>query len=1114
MKKFLSFISIAIVMTLMASAMLLIPTAAETEVVNSKNVVFISDAVKDLAAGMTQAQAVATYDGSSADKPLYPTPVQTHELKENADKTVGRYYLNTALYQAAEKLLDTGGTIVICGPVRIDDDDAYGSSLYNKDFEFPESDRRITITNVYNDIDYRTTNSARLEIGGAVNLLLGSPVTMEHIKINCTTAGRLICAQGNDLVMGEGITNDLPSVANGNGWFYPSIVGGKRFGDLDSDTSVTIKSGSYGFVSGSSWGNNMDNPSCQNGDVNLNLLGGTYTSFISGISARRRILYATEADPDLYESANYSSVYVNGDINITIGGSAVFRSYVYAVSPACFGEAGHSVYIKVLGGFGNGKLLVKEWTASTFPEGTGIAPERIVLDMSDANLTDAVLNDMINQNKNAMQILYPAKWLQTYTVNTYPSNSTVFKGDSVTSKGASLTLNFKNLKDNATTYTQTVTYDGKVAAFKAECDTSENGTATTSYKYGTKEYHTEKTTVVQTPDVSILGARLRITESDNADNSQEQTLRFVANYTANGVTVTDKGVLVVKAYMLSSPDKLNFENTYGMFVCNPAPGAEYAAGAHTNFECDYTSINQKEFNTDYYARAYVKFMCDGKEYVKYSDVITRNPYTIALQATQDSSSETDKAKGYLRDNLITVFDNYSPTTQYTSDKQLESLRNTVVAYMELQANIEWMPAETFAFYNDLNVSVNDDGSLSIVGSDQPENGVRRKAIYEAGKTYKGIPYASSGWLERRTTNVEHFTSLLEGSGTVKTLPMTLKGYDSYNTLTPFVKTICSAFCSSSYHPHISDCVGSLLIGSTSRYFSSVFTDLQLEAAYQNYRMFPGSHCSQAVFTSWNNIIDNKATVSRLASTSNMVPGHNTGVLPVGCYVFTETTLRSDTNQIAQQLNAKEDMYESYDQLKPGDALIHYGYDSKGNGSGHTRLVLSVDTENMKVKTLECANWDAPQADVTSNGGAAESYDDLTTNWLELEYTYDYLISDGFLPITIEELRTGLSDVESVILTDVDLGECLAAGTLEGWVKSNKSIDAVRPIIKDMNGTVIYDYTSYLLDEARHVSSFDLGELDLSFALESGTKYMFSFEVNTATSTDNVPIVTDYVFTAK
>ena len=43
MKKFLSLMSIAIVVVLFASAVLLVPTAAETEVVNSNNVVFVSD---------------------------------------------------------------------------------------------------------------------------------------------------------------------------------------------------------------------------------------------------------------------------------------------------------------------------------------------------------------------------------------------------------------------------------------------------------------------------------------------------------------------------------------------------------------------------------------------------------------------------------------------------------------------------------------------------------------------------------------------------------------------------------------------------------------------------------------------------------------------------------------------------------------------------------------------------------------------------------------------------------------------------------------------------------------------------------------------------------------
>ena len=660
MKKFLSFISIAIVMTLMASAMLLIPTAAETEVVNSKNVVFVSDIVKDNETAKSE-----KWDGSSPDKPLYPTPVQAHEVEEvivEGGTNYGKYYLNTALYQAAEKLIDTGGTIVICGPVVIDNDDSYGSSAKTKDFYLPETDKRITITSVYNGVDYRTNGSnAEFVIGEAANISFSSPVTMEKIKITCTTVGRLICARGNDLVMGDGITNGTAP----NGYYYPSIVGGRRFGDLESDTSVTIKSGTYYYVMGSSWGllslttdaNGANvtganggyvfaNPSCQTGDVHLNLLGGTYRGDVCGVNVHGRDFNPVD---NTSSGQSYNSVVLKGDVYITVGASATFGGSVYAYNTKAFAEEGHSIYVKVLGGAFYKNAGVKEICSfsKTSADG-GYTPAKITLDLSAEALTarksssvacyankDELLNYLIT-NKGNMTIVYPSSWLTSVTATTKPSNPSVIKGDVVTAEGAVLTASFTNKYDTSKTYNSTITYSKDNAAFSVVCDTSKAGNVTTTYKYGTTTYHTETTNVVEAPEVSILGARLKVTPSSNVNNTQEQTLRFVANYTntlASGMTVTDKGILVVKAYMLTSPDKLNFENTYGMAVCKPASGSEYAAGTLKNFECDYTSINQKEFNTDYYARAYVKFTYGGKEYVKYSDVITRNPYTVALQAT-------------------------------------------------------------------------------------------------------------------------------------------------------------------------------------------------------------------------------------------------------------------------------------------------------------------------------------------------------------------------------------------------------------------------------------------------------------------------------------------------
>ncbi len=1086
MKKFFSLVLVAIAVVISLSMTVLFSASAEVDNASQKeNVIFISD------------NATAGGDGSSAESPLYPSEVPAYEISEvidsdddSATETYGKYYLRTALYQASEKLIDTGGTIVICGPVVIDNSNSYGSSTSNKDFYLAESDKEIIITSTYNGVDYAKTNGACLSIGGAAHLSLSGPTTFEYITIKNTAQNRLICARGNKLVMGDGITCSLPT-GQTSGYYYPSIAGGKRYASLVGDTNVTIKSGTYAYISGSNWGTprkEIDKETGEEvaaidlhtGNVYLNLLGGTYRANVSGMSA------------------NAYNVVVDGDIYMNIGTNCYFGMAAYATSSGRFAREGCKVYVRLDGrpAFYKDRGVSKQLSfASSLSSGVYDA-ESYILDLASANprsrttgtAGEYITNYLITQS--GMSIIYPANWATSVTATVDPVKpNAVFKGDVIGSEGAVLNVSFLNKYDNTTTYSSTVSFDESNYAFKTECDTSTAGKKTVDYYYGNTKYYSTEIDVLELPTIGIQGARIKT-------NDDVQTLRFVASHSgpiADGAVITEKGVIVIKGHMLSSPDKLNFDETYGMFKCLPAADGTVSVGNTERFECNFDLINRDEFNTDYYARAYLKFNYGGKEYVRYSDVISRNPYDIAKRAIE-GGLETQETKDNLQAKVVDAYDNFDQTKQYASDDTVNELRQRVVAYMRKQATIEWTPSETFALYNNLTDTVI-----------ESEGGIAFMGIFEAGKTYYGMPYVSSINHFVNTSNFESFTHLVGENNVVDV--------ESLGVTKHVLPSKCDSWKCSFSHDDISDCIAAY-DNKMKGYIDGTFTDDQKIAAYQNYTVFPGSHCSQAVFMAWNTVINNKGTVDRLAYTSNMVPGHNSGIIPVGDYVYTGTERRSDTKVIAQELNTKEVMYASYDKLRPGDAMIQYLYNADGEGAGHTRLIISVDPTAKTVTTLECANWAVPYVNVKSTDGTAVLDSAANSCWKELTYNYDYLIETGYLPVTIKELTTGLVEKDSVIYTDAELNKDLSQGTLGGVVKSNKQIVSVKPVIKAADGNVVYDEISYLFESGqKHLSSYDLKKLDVELALTSGAEYTFSLEVGIGNEQTHI-LVTDYRFTAK
>ena len=224
----------------------------------------------------------------------------------------------------AYKTLANGGTLVVCGPYTI------GEAFINQ-----YNTGKITITSVYDGVDYRKTNDAKLIF--KANYYCGGETEFNNINLVNQKSYGGIYANVNKLVIGTGVScSYVASVTT----TYPSIQGGTNL-DIEiteaekaQTADVTINSGTWQRVRGGSASggyNEFDinltvnggdfrerltlaSANTHTGNVNATINGGT---FIGGI-------YATTM-----EKADQT---VDGNITLTINGGTPYGTVAAALN--------------------------------------------------------------------------------------------------------------------------------------------------------------------------------------------------------------------------------------------------------------------------------------------------------------------------------------------------------------------------------------------------------------------------------------------------------------------------------------------------------------------------------------------------------------------------------------------------------------------------------------------------------------------------------------------------------------------------------------------------------------------------------------------------------------
>lgn len=230
------------------------------------------------------------FNASAAEKVIYIKDGGTGDgsSPENAmgPGDSGVAWKDAPLYQAWMELLETGGTIVVCGPYSLKAADAYRTVAANtepdimmeKDAEkgwLRNPDVTITYTSVYGGVDYRTTADAKLVYEGMTSLTFPTATVLKDITVVAGDNGSrntYMAAGYCPLTLGQG-TN---FVANADGEL-PIVLGGHRnysgIAAVISDTHITVDIGNANTI-GAVYGNLAF--------ANKNQTGSSYITVKSG----------------------------------------------------------------------------------------------------------------------------------------------------------------------------------------------------------------------------------------------------------------------------------------------------------------------------------------------------------------------------------------------------------------------------------------------------------------------------------------------------------------------------------------------------------------------------------------------------------------------------------------------------------------------------------------------------------------------------------------------------------------------------------------------------------------------------------------------------------------
>ncbi|MBE6974519.1 MAG: hypothetical protein E7436_03410 [Ruminococcaceae bacterium] len=248
----------------------------------------------------------------------------------------------------------------------------------------------------------------------------------------------------------------------------------------------------------------------------------------------------------------------------------------------------------------------------------------------------------------------------------------------------------------------------------------------------------------------------------------------------------------------------------------------------------------------------------------------------------------------------------------------------------------------------------------------------------------------------------------------------------------------------------------------------------------------GNSCATCIEHAWQLI---SPTVEYEYSIDMMPYYENTGVVPIGdidwsCYNGT------NTNSIISQ-HDRQTIFEAYAQMLPGDALVRYQ-----NTGGHA---LMLTKEPTIVRNPDGSiNMVQSYLYLTDQNNRLHNRREYPSSWeVDRPMTFSNAFQEGYLPVTVAELRDGQAPVPTFTVT-APTAENLSAGNVKGSVRSNYCLNTLRMELRSGETLVA---TAVAHPYERSCGFSDLGK-DLKIADLPAGQYTLTIiaEVGLATQT--------------
>lgn len=175
------------------------------------------------------------------------------------------------LAAAVSLLRENGGTVVVCGPIAVD---------YN--MFLPDTKKPITVTSVYNGVDYRATADAKIDMSRSV--FLGGDFTFDAVTLNMTANSVMFVCNYHNVTIG----GDVKCTTASTSYNYPVFVAGINVGnagvpdseiDFGGKCDIVINSGDWQYIRAGNRRQSQDLPVgriLEGASVTITVNGGTF----------------------------------------------------------------------------------------------------------------------------------------------------------------------------------------------------------------------------------------------------------------------------------------------------------------------------------------------------------------------------------------------------------------------------------------------------------------------------------------------------------------------------------------------------------------------------------------------------------------------------------------------------------------------------------------------------------------------------------------------------------------------------------------------------------------------------------------------------------------------